>query len=95
MEEGSEFIIDGVHVWEADTDLENVSHVKDASMRLIYKGKHFSFWKYDDIKFALEHGVENFVNDLIQFEKVETKFIDELERFFTEWVGTVEANCES
>ena len=89
----NEFIIDGVHVWEADTDLEHVTRLEDASMRLVYKGNHYSFWRYYDIKHALETGVGKFVQDLIKFETVEPKFIDELERFFTEWVLTVESSC--
>lgn len=94
MDNSNDFIIDGVHVWEADTDLDHVTRLEDASMRLVYKGKHFSFWRYYDIKHALDHGVDKFVNDLIKFEKVDPKFVDELEKFFTEWILTVENNCE-
>ena len=89
----SQFIIDGVPVWEADTELETESR-EDARMALTYKGQHHSFWTYSEIKQALDFGVDKFVENLIQYETVTEQNVQELERFFTEWIVIVESNTK-
>lgn len=88
----SEFEINGIPVWEAETELDEFGTCNDAQMRLAYKGEHISFWKYPDIKRALDIGVDKFVKDVILYETVEEAHVQELERFFTEWVILIESN---
>lgn len=87
----NQFIVNGVPVWEAETEME-ADLIEDVQMKLTYKGQHHSFWTYSDIKKALDFGVDKFVEDLIQYETVTQQNIEELERFFTEWVIIVESN---
>lgn len=84
--------VNGIPVWEAETEIDEVGNRSDAQMRLAYKGEHISFWKYPDIKRALDIGVDNFVKDVILYETVKQAHVEELERFFTEWVILVESN---
>ena len=89
----NQFIIDGVPVWEADTELDS-NICEDARMKLTYKGRLHSFWTYSEIKQALDFGVDKFVENLVQYEKVTPQNVEELERFFTEWIILVERNSK-
>ena len=88
----SDLEINGIPVWEAETEIDELGTCDDAQMRLAYKGEHISFWKYPDIKRALDIGVDKFVKDVILYETVEKAHVEELERFFTEWVLLIESN---
>jgi hypothetical protein len=88
----SDLEIDGIPVWEAETEIDEFGTQHDAQMRLIYKGEYISFWKYPDIKRALDTGVDKFVKDVILYETVKEAHVEELERFFTEWVILIESN---
>ena len=88
----SDLEINGIPVWEAETEIDELGTCDDAQMRLAYKGEHISFWKYPDIKRALDIGVDKFVKDVILYETVEEAHVNELERFFTEWVLLIESN---
>jgi hypothetical protein len=88
----SDLEINGIPVWEAETEIDEFDNRDTAKLRLVYKGEYITFWNYKDIKQALDFGVDKFVKDVILYETVKESHVEELERFFTEWILLIESN---